>query len=41
MATVKPLIRYSDTGKVEEIRSGDTLPSSGGTARPSFAFFMA
>lgn len=40
MAIVKPLIRYSDTGMVEELRTGDTTPggSSGGK---TFAFFIA
>lgn len=39
MAAKNPLIRYSDTGKTEELRAGDTVNGAGsdGTA---FSFFM-
>lgn len=30
MALKKPLVRYSDTGRIEELRSSDTLPGGGG-----------
>ncbi len=30
MATKRPLVRYADTGQLEELRSGDTLPGAGG-----------
>lgn len=38
MAVVQPLIRYPDSGKVEELRVGDTLPGASGAQR-TFAFF--
>lgn len=30
MATVRPLIRYADTGQLEQLRAGDSLPGGGG-----------
>jgi hypothetical protein len=30
MATKRPLIRYADTGQIEELRSSDSLPGGGG-----------
>lgn len=44
MATVKALIRYSDTGKIEECRTADVLANTtggGGSGSDTFAFFVA
>lgn len=30
MATRRPLVRYADTGQIEELRSGDDVPGGGG-----------
>ena len=30
MAVKRPLVRYADTGQLEELRAGDTLPGAGG-----------
>lgn len=37
MAEKKPLIRYEDTGRLEELRTADTLP--GAVTQRTFAFF--
>jgi hypothetical protein len=37
MATKAPLARYSDSGKIEEMRVGDTIPPA--VQSRSFAFF--
>jgi hypothetical protein len=34
MAEKRPIIRYPDTGRYEELRLGDTLPSAGGSGSP-------
>jgi hypothetical protein len=41
MATQKPLIRYVDTGQVEELRAGDTVTGASSGTQRSFAFFMS
>ena len=32
MATRRPLVRYDDTGRIEELRTVDSLPGSGGAS---------
>lgn len=39
MAAVRPLVWYHDTGRMEELRVGDTLTGASGSS-DAFAFFL-
>lgn len=41
MAAVRPLVWYHDTGRLEELRTGDTLVGAGSGGSETFAYFVA